>query len=360
LKLLTAVAFHTFNATIQGKACRDDFWNMPAGSDDMELIDTYGRRINYLRLSVTDRCNLRCCYCMPAGGVEKLQHGELLSYEELHRVASACVASGIEKIRVTGGEPLVRKGLMGFLERLSGIPGLKELVLTTNGLLLQEMALPLRRAGVARINISLDSLEPANFARITRGGDLARVIDGIAAAEKAGFPPVKINMVVMRGVNDDELLRFAALSIDKPYTVRFIEYMPTLRDEGWNAQCMSGSEILRRIAERYTLLPLVSAEMAGPARNFKIEGAAGAIGIITPISGHFCDSCNRIRVTAAGVVRGCLFSDQGVDLKPLLTSADPALLRQTLRRIVTEKPGRHHLAEEGAEKGRLSMSRIGG
>jgi GTP 3',8-cyclase len=326
----------------------------------MELIDTYGRRINYLRLSVTDRCNMRCCYCMPAGGVAKLQHGELLSYEDLYRVASACVASGIEKIRVTGGEPLVRKGLVDFLERLSGISGLKELVLTTNGLLLGDLAVPLRRAGVGRLNISLDSLEPENFTRITRGGDLAQVLDGIAAAEQAGFPPVKINMVVMRGVNDHELLRFAKLSIDKPYTVRFIEYMPTLRDQEWNAQSMAGGEILQRIAERYPLLPLVGTEMAGPARNFKIQGAAGAIGIITPISGHFCDSCNRIRVTAAGLVRGCLFAEQGVDLKPLLASADPGLLRETVRRIVTEKPGRHHLADEGAEQGRLNMSRIGG
>jgi cyclic pyranopterin phosphate synthase len=326
----------------------------------MKLIDAYGRRINYLRLSVTDRCNLRCCYCMPAEGVAKLEHSELLSYEELFRVASACVAQGIEKIRVTGGEPLVRKGLTGFLGRLSAIPGLRELVLTTNGVLLEELAKPLRDAGVARLNISLDSLKPETFARITRGGDLARVLNGIAAAERAGFPPVKINMVVMRGVNDDEILDFAALSLDKPYTVRFIEYMPTLRDQGWNAQCMAGSEILARIAERYPLLPLVGAEMAGPARNFKIEGAAGAIGIITPISGHFCESCNRIRVTAAGVVRGCLFSDHGIDLKPLLESPDPVPLRETVRRIVTEKPGRHHLSEEGAELRRVNMSGIGG
>lgn len=326
----------------------------------MALIDTYGRRINYLRLSVTDRCNMRCCYCMPAQGVAKLEHREMLSYEELFKVAGACVAQGIEKIRVTGGEPLVRKGLVEFLERLSAIPGLRELVLTTNGLQLEELALPLKKAGVARLNISLDSLKPETFARITRGADLAKVLRGIAAAEQAGFGPLKINMVVMRGVNDDELLDFAALSIDKPYTVRFIEYMPTLKDEGWGAQSMPGSEILARIAERYPLLPMVSSEMAGPARNFKIEGAAGAIGIITPVSGHFCESCNRIRVTAAGKVRGCLFSDGGVDLKPLLLDADPDLLQQTIRRIVSQKPGRHHIAEEGAESATVNMSRIGG
>jgi cyclic pyranopterin phosphate synthase len=326
----------------------------------MELIDSYGRRINYLRLSVTDRCNLRCRYCMPAGGVKKLQHGDLLSYEELYRVAWASVACGIEKIRVTGGEPLVRKGLVGFLGQLAAIPGLKELVLTTNGMLLEELALPLRRAGVARLNISLDSLESENFALITRGGDLNRVLAGIAAAERAGFPPVKINMVVMRGVNDQELLRFAALSIDKPYTVRFIEYMPTLRDPGWQSQCMSGAEILQRIAERYHLMPLAGGELAGPARNFKIEGAAGALGIITPVTGHFCDSCNRIRVTAAGLVRGCLFADRAVNLKALLAYGDSGLLRHALRRIVTQKPGRHTLVGEWGQGSPLNMSATGG
>ena len=325
----------------------------------MELIDTYGRRINYLRLSVTDRCNMRCCYCMPAQGVAKLQHDDMLSYEELFRVASACVAQGIKKIRVTGGEPLVRRGLVSFLERLSGMDGLKELVLTTNGMLLEELALPLKRAGVARLNISLDSLNHEKFARITRSGDLARVLAGIEAAENAGFGPLKINMVVMRGVNDDEILDFAALSVKKPYTVRFIEYMPTLQDEGWSAQSMPGSEILARIAERYPLLPLIGTEMAGPARNFKIEGAAGAIGIITPVSGHFCESCNRIRVTAAGMVRGCLFSNEGTDLKPLLRGGDHAALEQTVRNIVTHKPGRHQLAEQGVEE-QVNMSRIGG
>jgi len=326
----------------------------------MEMIDTYGRRINYLRLSVTDRCNLRCRYCMPAEGVAKLGHDAVLSYEELFRVARACVANGIEKIRVTGGEPLVRKGLVDFLARLSSLPGLKELVLTTNGILLEELALPLRQAGVARLNISLDSLEPENFARITRGGDLTRVLAGIEAAERAGFPPVKINMVVMRGVNDHELLRFAQLSVDQPYTVRFIEYMPTLEDKDWHAQGVPGSEILQRIAQHYPMLPLVSAEMAGPARNFKIEGAAGAIGIITPISGHFCDSCNRIRVSASGLLRGCLFSDKALDLKALLAYGDSGMLRYQLRGVVHAKPGRHNLGEAGVEQARLAMSRIGG
>ena len=324
----------------------------------MALIDAFGRRINYLRLSVTDRCNMRCSYCMPVHGVSKLSHGEMLSYEDMVRVAREAAALGIEKIRVTGGEPLVRKGVIGLLERLAEIPGVKELVLTTNGLLLGEMAHSLRRAGVRRLNISLDSLNSTTFAGITRGRDLHKVLDGIAAAEVAGFPPVKINMVVMRGVNDDEVLDFASLTLQNGCTVRFIEYMPTVREKGWEALSVPGSEVLERIASHYPLLPYVSAEMAGPARNYKIRGAAGAIGIITPISGHFCDSCNRIRVTAAGVAKGCLFAGEGIDLKPYLRSADNGELREALCRVVTGKPGRHHMTDEGHEA--FAMSQIGG
>jgi cyclic pyranopterin phosphate synthase len=248
----------------------------------MELIDSYGRRINYLRLSVTDRCNLRCRYCMPAHGIPKLSPHEILSYEDLSRIALEAVSLGMEKIRITGGEPLVRKGLIGFLENLSGIPGLKELVLTTNGLLLGEMAVALRRAGVQRLNVSLDSLKPITFAAITRGGDLQAVLAGIAATEAVGFPPVKLNVVVMRGGNDDEVLDFAALTVGKAHTVRFIEYMPTGSADGWNSLYVSGDEILQRITSRYALSPLESVQRVGPARNFRISGAAGVIGIITP------------------------------------------------------------------------------
>jgi len=324
------------------------------------LIDSYGRRINYLRLSVTDRCNLRCTYCMPLEGIPKLQHGDMLSFEDMYRVATEAVALGVEKIRITGGEPLVRKGLLGFIERLAAISGLKELVLTTNGMLLEEMALPLRRAGVQRLNISLDSLNPETFALITRGGDLNKVLEGIAAAEAAGFPPVKINMVVMRGVNDAEVLDFAALTLSKPHTVRFIEYMPTLRDKGWSSQCIAGNELLKLIGEQYPLLPLVGTEMAGPSRNFKISGASGSIGIITPISGHFCDSCNRIRVTASGMARGCLFAADGTDLKPHLRGSENGPVREILRGIITGKPGRHQLADDVSGRDVVAMSRIGG
>lgn len=326
----------------------------------MELIDTYGRRINYLRLSVTDRCNLRCSYCMPEQGVPKLSHDAVLSYEDLLRVAWEAVAIGIEKIRVTGGEPLVRKGITGFLQELARIPGLKELVLTTNGICLPEMAEELYQAGVQRLNVSLDSLRPETFARITRGGDVRKVLRGLDAAEKAGFPPHKINMVVMRGINDDELLDFAALTLDRRYNVRFIEYMPTLQTDDWRSLCVPGSEMLERIESRFTLVPSASADLAGPARNFRISGAAGSIGIITPISGHFCDNCNRIRVTAAGIARSCLFAGDGVDLKPILAEGDALRLREELRRIVTGKPGKHGLSPENAENEPFAMSRVGG
>lgn len=324
----------------------------------MALFDLVGRRINYLRLSVTDRCNLRCRYCMPAEGVPKICHEDVLSYEEMYRIACESVGLGIEKIRITGGEPLVRKGLVGFVERLAGIAGLKEIVLTTNGTLLEEMAGPLRQAGLHRLNVSLDSMKPETFALITRGGDLRKVMDGIAAAEAAGFAPPKINMVVMRGLNDDEVLDFAELTLRKPCTVRFIEYMPTVKNPEWKAQCVSGSEILKRIGERYGIAPVSDSEMAGPARNFQINGAAGMIGIITPMSDHFCESCNRVRITASGVAKGCLFAKDGVDLKPYL-KCNGVELREVLREIVAGKPLRHRLNEEPV-LGWTAMSQIGG
>lgn len=323
------------------------------------LIDGYGRKINYLRLSVTDRCNFRCRYCMPADGVAKLGHQDVLTYEELLLTARAAVELGIEKIRVTGGEPLVRKGLCQFLAQLSSIPGLRQLVLTTNGLLLPEMARDLKESGVQRLNISLDSLRPEAFSRITRGGDLSRVQAGIAAAVEAGFP-VKLNMVVMRGVNDDELADFAALTLDHPYVVRFIEYMPAIQEENWNRLVLTGEEVLARISERFSFTPVDPGEMAGPAREFQIVGAAGTIGVITPLSGHFCGDCNRIRVTASGTVRSCLFANGGFDLKPLLRAGDPAAVAAALRQIVGQKPEKHALGRKDAEHTPFAMSGIGG
>ena len=327
---------------------------------DTMMIDGYGRKINYLRLSVTDRCNLRCRYCMPEGGIPLLPHGGILRYEELLLVARTAVILGIEKIRVTGGEPLVRKGILGFLSRLSEIPGLRQLVLTTNGLLLDEMAEPLKDAGVQRLNISLDSLVPENFRRITRGGDVSRVLSGIAAAERAGFP-IKLNMVVMRGVNDHEVVEFAALTLDKAYTVRFIEFMPSGGEEGeWRSHVVPGREILERVAKRYPFEEISRRQLAGPAKEFRIPGAAGTIGVITPISGHFCGECNRIRVTASGMAKGCLFSQEEIDLKPLLRADGAPGLEEALLGIVHCKPGKHPLGSDEPGTRPLRMSRVGG
>ncbi len=325
----------------------------------MELIDSFGRKINYLRLSVTDRCNMRCRYCMPAGGIGKLRHEDILSYEELFRIARAAVALGIEKIRVTGGEPLVRKGIIPFLARLAAIPGLKQLVLTTNGLMLEEMADGLRAAGVQRLNISLDSLQPETFARITRGGGLTRVMAGIAAAERTGFP-IKINMVVMRGVNDAEVVDVASLALHKPYTVRFIEYMPAIREKNWQSLLVPGREILDRVGEKFPLSQVARKDLAGPAREYRIHGGAGTVGVITPISGHFCGDCNRIRVTATGMAKGCLFAAEAMDLKPYLSTPDPDALRGALRSLVTFKPGMHELSAEQADHDPFAMNCVGG
>ncbi len=325
----------------------------------MRLLDTFERKINYLRLSVTDRCNMRCVYCMPEEGVKKLRHADILSYEQFMQIAEAAVVLGIEKIRVTGGEPLLRSGIVEFLAKLAKISGLKQLVLTTNGVQLASMAKQLKEAGVQRLNISLDSLRPEMFAQLTRRDLLPEVMAGIDAAEKVGLP-YKINMVVMRGRNDNEIFDFAALTRDRNCTVRFIEYMPTLKDDNWRSLMVPGEEILQRLVDQLPLRPLDRGAMAGPAREFAIHGAQGRIGVIAPLSGHFCQDCNRIRITASGKVRTCLFSDREDDLKPLLDVGDPEAIISELRRLVSCKPAGHALNSCVAEHAAFTMARIGG
>ena len=325
----------------------------------MRLADTYQRKINYLRLSITDRCNMRCLYCMPEKGVDKLQHVDILSYEQFLTLARAAVSLGIEKIRVTGGEPLLRKGVVAFLEQLARIDGLQKLVVTTNGVNLTGMAGALRDAGVQRLNISLDSLQPTRFQQVTRRDYLNKVLAGIDAAERVGLP-YKINMVVMRGINDDEIYDFAALTQQRRCVVRFIEYMPTLKDENWQALVVPGEEVFKRLVGRLDLRPYDRGTLAGPAREFTIDGAAGRIGVIAPLSGHFCKDCNRIRITATGQVRTCLFADEEFDLKPLLAAGDEAVIAQELRRLVNQKPAGHHLNGCAAGHAAFSMAQIGG
>lgn len=302
---------------------------------------------------------MRCRYCLPPNGVEKLPRTEILSYDELFRIAQAAVELGIEKIRITGGEPLVRKGLTGFISGLSKIDGLNQLVLTTNGILLKEKAEDLKSSGIQRLNISLDSLKPDVYAAITYGGDLSRVMEGIAAAEGAGFP-IKINMVVMRGINDAEVIDFAAIAIRKPFAIRFIEYMPAIKENNWQELVVPSKEILSRIGQRFNFSPLLADDLAGPARGYRIEGGLGSIGVISPLSGHFCGTCNRIRVTSTGMARSCLFSAEETDLKQYVRTFDPQGLLNALRRIVSGKPCMHNLTENQADHSAFSMIRIGG
>ena len=319
------------------------------------MRDKLGRSINYLRLSVTDRCNLRCCYCMPAEGVPSCTHGEVLSYEDLLKIAAAAVDLGVEKVRITGGEPLVRKGLFDFLARLGGIPGLTEMTLTTNGLLLETAAIKLKSAGVERLNVSLDSLNADTYRQVTRGGDLSQVLAGLDAAEQAGLR-LKLNMVVMRGINDREIEDFACLSLDRAWSVRFIEYMPTIREKAWQNRVLAGSEILKVLERRFALKSIASSRLCGPAKPYRIAGALGTIGIITPMSDHFCGNCNRIRVTAQGLAKSCLLDDHALDLKPILRQGEMAL-RMALRHVVDGKADQHHFADEGRS---FQMSGVGG
>jgi cyclic pyranopterin phosphate synthase len=297
---------------------------------------------------------------MPKEGIVKKGHDAVLSYEELLLVSETAVALGIEKVRITGGEPLVRNGIVGFLERLARIPGLKHLALTTNGLLLAEMAADLYNAGVQRLNVSLDSLNPKTFSNITRGGDFKKVLAGLKAAEKAGFPPPKINCVIMRGVNDSEILNFADMTVAHGNSIRFIEYMPAVKEDGWQRYSISGEEILERIAGRYTLEQVDKGAFAGPSRDFRIPGAKGSIGIITAVSGHFCSECNRIRVTSTGQAKGCLFSDERTDLVPYLRPPDREKLAEVLRGIVSGKPERHGISQDGYAHKNFTMSQVGG
>ncbi len=326
----------------------------------MQLTDSLGRNINYLRLSVTDRCNMRCFYCMPKEGIVKKGHDAVLSFEELQLIAETAVELGIEKIRITGGEPLVRSGIVGFLAKLSAIPGLKHLALTTNGLQLADMAADLYKAGLQRLNVSLDSLNAATFAEITRGGDLVKVLAGLDAAEKAGFPPPKINVVIMRGINDAEILSFAEMTRLRGNSIRFIEYMPVVKEDGWQKYGISGEEILERIAASYPLEPVDKGLYAGPSRDFRIPGAMGSIGIITAISGHFCSDCNRIRVTSTGQAKGCLFSDEKTDLLPCLRPPNPEKLAGLLRGIVSGKQERHGISCDSYQHKNFTMAQVGG
>ncbi len=320
------------------------------------LSDSFQRPIDYLRISVTDRCNLRCMYCMPAGGINLLSHRDILSYEDISRIAAAAAELGIKKIRITGGEPLVRLQLPDLVRMLADTTGIDDVSLTTNGTLLAAFAAELKTAGLKRVNVSLDTLRPDRFKRITRYGELDDVLRGIEAARAADLNPVKINMVVMAGTNDDELADFAARTINDDWHVRFIEHMPF---NEVSSTFISVTDIKQRLAalgelERCTF------KGNGPAQYFRLKGAKGTIGFITPVSEHFCFHCNRLRLTADGKLRPCLLSEQEVDLKePLRNDITGEELKRLIKQAVADKPRQHRLAEGFVPKDR-PFSQVGG
>ena len=315
------------------------------------MRDSFGRTIDYLRLSVTERCDLRCRYCMEEAGVPKRSHAEMLTLEELAEIGEAAVALGVRKIRLTGGEPLVRRGLLDLCRSLSALPGLSELCLTTNGAQLAQFAAPLRTAGVSRLNISLDTLQPEKFAYLTRRGNLQDTLDGIAAAEDAGFERLKLNCVLMGGVNDDEIGDFLRLTEEHPWEVRFIELMPMGPCAHWSGErFLPASVILDRFP---ALRPLP--EDGGVARRYQLPGAQGTVGLISPLSCDFCAQCRRLRVTADGHLLPCLHGRAERNLRGLHGEAlEAAILAGAMA-----KPLRHHLAAGGNDTAR-DMNEIGG
>ena len=327
-----------------------------------DFADNNHRIINYLRLSVTDRCNLRCIYCMPEEGVKFLPHNEILTYEEMLRVVSLCVLHGIRKVRLTGGEPLVRKGIIPFIERLCQTDGLQEITLTTNGVLLKDFARPLRECGICRVNVSMDTLRPERFNKITRRNYFDRVWEGIEEAASAGLSPIKINVVAMRGMNDDEIIDFARLTFRKPFHVRFIEMMPVGERNAWTSEkFISTQKILSQVRSLGTIRPVSSGPLDGPAHRYALEGAEGEIGFIGALSHHFCEKCNRLRLTADGHLRGCLFSEQETDIKtPLRQGQGDNRLLDLIASTILNKPENHGLDIYNPRKCVRSMNSIGG
>lgn len=326
------------------------------------LTDAFSRPITYLRVSVTDRCNLRCTYCMPEAGLPWIAKDGLLSYDEIERLVRAAAAAGVRSIRLTGGEPLVRPDLASLVERLSCIDGIDDISLSTNGLLLPAQAAALARAGLRRVNISLDTLRADRFEAIARRPGLDRVIAGIDAAIAAGLAPLKINVVAMRGVNDDELFDFADFARDRAVFVRFIEMMPVVENVSEQiSQYVSAAELLDRLRTVGDLQPVVGPGGNGPARYFAFPGSRGAIGVISPLSHDYCERCNRVRLTADGRLRLCLFGDREIDFRsPLRAGASQDELASLLRGAMLIKPERHHLRLGETASRMRAFSEIGG
>jgi cyclic pyranopterin phosphate synthase len=345
------------------------------------LRDAFGREIDYLRISVTDRCNLRCVYCMPPQGIEWKARSEILTYEEITTVVRAAAALGIRKVRLTGGEPLVRPDIERLVAMIAAVRGIEDVSLTTNAVLLDRHAESLACAGLGRVNVSLDTLHADRFERITRFGHIDDVWRGLEAAERVGLAPIKLNAVVVRGMNDDELADLAALTLDHAWHVRFIELMPVANEGDWGdplrvpppgERLVTAEEMQARLSTQLGIPELFAEALLassavpgnGPARVFRLPNAKGTLGFITPVSQHFCPTCNRVRLTADGKLRPCLLNDGEVDVMGALrASASDAEVQALLTRAVENKPERHRLNEEITPTqliGQRVMAQIGG
>lgn len=324
------------------------------------MQDSLGRNITYLRISVTDRCNLRCRYCMPRGGVELTDHREILSLEEMSRLVNVGSELGISRVRITGGEPLVRRGLLQLVKDIAANSSIKDLSLTTNGTHLARMAPDLKAAGLQRVNISLDTIDPEKYRYITGGGELQPVLDAIKISLEIGFSPVKINTVLIKDFNDTEVDQFVSWAIKEPVHIRFIEFMPVGDLEFWDhSRWIPSEDILERLVKQYQLEPTDKLVGAGPASVYRPAGGKGTIGFITPLSNHFCHDCNRLRLTAQGMLLGCLHGSEGVDLKgPMREGASDTELKQLFLQAVAMKPRGHHLQQGWGKES--TMSQIGG
>ncbi len=326
------------------------------------LLEDHHRRIlNYLRISVTDRCNLRCIYCVPRENVPLLAHTDILRYEEILRLVRIGVSLGIDKIRITGGEPLVRKGLMPFVQQLHDIAGIEEVTLTTNAVLVGPYLKDLRDAGIRRLNISLDTLNRKRFAHLTGQDGFNQVWHNIMRAVELGFAPLKINVVAMQGINDDEFEAIADLTCKQPFQIRFIEYMPMGNPRLDHDPFISNDDVRRRIDCQGLLEPVARRPQDGPAETFRFPGAIGEIGFISPRSHHFCGQCNRLRLTASGMLRPCLLSDRELDIKHLMRhGADDHELAAMFARAARSKPLTHRLGDACGPAVDSQMNSIGG
>ncbi|MCK9444341.1 MAG: GTP 3',8-cyclase MoaA [Tissierellaceae bacterium] len=318
------------------------------------MIDSFGRKINYLRISLTDRCNLRCKYCMPGTGVSKFSHDDMLTLEELYTITKAFVELGIDKLRFTGGEPLVRKGIVEFIERVSKLDGIRELTMTTNGILLKKYAKDLKEAGLNRVNISLDTLDGDKYREITRLGNIEDVLEGIEEAKRVGLTPIKINTVLIGGFNDDEIEDLANLTVNEKMDVRFIELMPIGEAATWAEENFLSNDIVLERLEGLVAVP--SEDKSSPAVYYKLPNAKGRIGIINPITCKFCADCNRVRLTSKGKLKLCLHSDREIDIRKILLEGGD--LKKLILKSIGEKEESHHLEAKLYIK--RNMNEIGG